>query len=48
MATQRATFITVVVLHYDGEKIDTDDAEVRVLTPDGQRIVAEFDLAKLL
>ena len=37
-----------VVLHYDGEKIDTDDAEVRVLTPDGQRIVAEFDLAKLL
>ena len=36
-----------VVLHYDGEEIDTDNAEVIVLTPDGQRIVAEFDLAKL-
>lgn len=37
-----------VVLHYDGEQLDTDNAEVVVLTPDGQRIVAEFDLAKLL
>jgi hypothetical protein len=37
-----------VVLHYDGEEIDTDNAEVVVLTPDGQRIVAEFGLAKLL
>lgn len=36
-----------VVLHYDGEDIDADNAQVVVLTPDGQRIVAEFDLAKL-
>jgi hypothetical protein len=37
-----------VVLQYDGEDIPTDNAEVIVLTPDGQRIVAEFDVAKLL
>lgn len=37
-----------VVLHYDGKNIDTDNTEVRVLTPEGQRVVAEFDLAKLL
>lgn len=36
-----------VVLHYDGDDIDTDDAQVVVLTPDGQRVVADFDLAKL-
>ncbi len=37
-----------VVLHYDGDEVASDDAEVVVLTPDGQRTVAEFDLAKLL
>jgi hypothetical protein len=36
-----------VVLHYDGEEVVSDNAEVVVLTPDGQRIVTEFDLAKL-
>lgn len=36
-----------VVLHYDGDEIDADNAQVVVLTPDGQRVVAEFDLAKL-
>jgi hypothetical protein len=36
-----------VVLHYDGDDVASDNAEVVVLTPDGQRIVAEFDLAKL-
>jgi hypothetical protein len=36
-----------VVLHYDGDDIDADDAQVVVLTPDGQRVVAEFDVAKL-
>lgn len=36
-----------VVLHYDGDDISNDDAQVVVLTPDGQRVVAEFDLAKL-
>lgn len=36
-----------VVLHYDGDDIDTDDAQVVILTPDGQRVVAEFDLAQL-
>lgn len=36
-----------VVLHYDGDDIDADDAQAVVLTPDGQRVVAEFDLAKL-
>ena len=36
-----------VVLHYDGDEIDADDAQVVVLTPDGQRVVADFDLAKL-
>jgi hypothetical protein len=37
-----------VVLHYDGDDIDADDAQVVVLTPDGQRIVAEFDFAELI
>jgi hypothetical protein len=36
-----------VVLHYDGDEIDADNAQVVVFTPDGQRVVAEFDLAKL-
>jgi len=36
-----------VVLHYDGDEITSDDAEVVVLTPDGQRVAADFDLAKL-
>jgi hypothetical protein len=36
-----------VVLHYNGDDIAADNAEVVVLTPDGQRIAAEFDLAKL-
>lgn len=36
-----------VILHYDGDEITSDDAEVVVLTPDGQRIAADFDLAKL-
>lgn len=36
-----------VVLHYDGDEVAADSAEVVVLTPDGQRIVAGFDLAKL-
>ena len=36
-----------VVLHYDGDEIEADNAQVVVLTPDGQRVVAEFDLAKL-
>lgn len=36
-----------VVLHYDGDEITSDDAEVVVLTPDGQRIAADFDLARL-
>ena len=36
-----------VVLHYDGDDIDADNAQVVVLTPDGQRVVAEFDLTKL-
>lgn len=36
-----------VVLHYDGDEMDADNAQVVVLTPDGQRVVAEFDLAKL-
>lgn len=36
-----------VVLHYDGDEIASDDAEVVVLTPDGQRVTADFDLAKL-
>ena len=36
-----------VVLHYDGDEIASDNAKVVVLTPDGQRIPAEFDLAKL-
>ena len=36
-----------VVLHYDGDEIGADNAQVVVLTPDGQRIVADFDLAKL-
>ncbi|HKW64766.1 MAG TPA: hypothetical protein VJN89_19590, partial [Candidatus Acidoferrum sp.] len=36
-----------VVLHYDGDEITSDDAEVVVLTPDGQRVAAGFDLASL-
>jgi len=36
-----------VVLHYDGDEIAPDNAKVVVLTPDGQRIGADFDLAKL-
>lgn len=36
-----------VVLHYDGDDLASDDTEVVVLTPDGQRTVAEFDLAAL-
>jgi hypothetical protein len=36
-----------VVLHYDGDEIAPDNAKVVVLTADGQRIAAEFDLAKL-
>lgn len=36
-----------VVLHYDGDEIGADNAQVVVLTPDGQRIVADFDLARL-
>lgn len=36
-----------VVLHYDGDEINADNAQVVVLTPDGQRVVAEFDLTKL-
>ena len=36
-----------VVLHYDGDEITPDNAKVVVLTADGQRIAAEFDLAKL-
>lgn len=36
-----------VVLHYDGDEISSDNAKVIVLTPDGQRIVVDFDLAKL-
>lgn len=36
-----------VVLHYDGDDIGSDDAQVVVLTPDGQRVVSEFDLSKL-
>ena len=36
-----------VVLHYDGDEIAPDNAKVVVLTPDGQRFAAEFDLAKL-
>lgn len=37
-----------VVLHYDGADIERDDTEVVVFTPDGQRVSAQFDLAKLL
>ncbi len=33
--------------HYDGDDVAADNAEVVVLTPDGQRLAAEFDLAKL-
>ena len=33
-----------VILHYDGA---ADNAKVVVLTADGQRIAADFDLAKL-
>src|SRR5215467_1222441 len=36
-----------VVLHYDGDEITSDDAEVVVLAPDGQRVAAYFDLARL-
>jgi hypothetical protein len=36
-----------VVLHYDGDEIAPDNAKVVVLTADGQRIAAEFDLVKL-
>jgi len=36
-----------VVLHYDGDDIAPDSAKVVVLTPDGQRIGADFDLATL-
>ena len=36
-----------VVLHYDGDDLASDNIEVVVLTPDGQRTVAEFDLATL-
>ncbi len=35
------------VLHHDGDEIAPDKAKVVVLTPDGQRIGADFDLAKL-
>lgn len=36
-----------IILHYDGEEIASDNAKVLVLTADGQRIAADFDLAKL-
>lgn len=36
-----------IVLHYDGEDIARDNTLVIVLTPDSQRLVAEFDLTKL-
>jgi len=36
-----------VVLHYDGDEIASDNAEVVVLAPDGQRFAADFDLARL-
>lgn len=36
-----------VILHYDGEEIASDNAKVVVLTADGQRVAADFDLAKL-
>jgi len=36
-----------VILHYDAEEIASDNAKVVVLTTDGQRIAADFDLAKL-
>jgi len=34
-------------VEYDPEKIDTADATVEVLTPDGQDIVVPFDLSSL-
>ena len=36
-----------VILHYDGEEIASDSAKVVVLTADGRRIAADFDVAKL-
>jgi hypothetical protein len=36
-----------VVLHYDADDLASDDTEVVVLTPDGRRTVAGFDLASL-
>jgi hypothetical protein len=36
-----------VWLEYDAKKIEDEPAKVSVLTPDGQTIEAEFDLAKL-
>jgi hypothetical protein len=34
-------------LEFDAEKIDTADATVEVLTPDGQDIQVPFDLSRL-
>jgi hypothetical protein len=36
-----------VVLHYDGEDVASDDAQVVVLAPDGQRVTVPFDLSRL-
>lgn len=37
-----------IVLHYAAQDLTSDPAEVVVLTPDGQRVTASFDLASLL
>lgn len=38
---------TNVYFDYPAEKIRSEEVEVEVSTPDGQRVVAKFDLAKL-
>jgi hypothetical protein len=34
-------------LEFDASNVESGPAEVRVIAPDGQRVTAEFDLAKL-
>jgi len=36
-----------VWLEYDASEVESSATEVEVLTPDGQDVVAAFDLAKL-